>query len=563
MSKFDKSLESYINDSLTKISDRNSTISSHISSPSVASDVGRTVKIIDDAMSECLGAPAKVRDGKFNNPAMGTGMSNYMMSSGYFSNDFITFNRNELTAIYHGCWVFRKMVDIIARDLWTKGISISTDADTEQLQGIYKLYNKVKSSMVYSQSQARIYGGAAALIMVDDGELDLSKPLNLKNIRKGSPINFIVTDRWYGLEWSSEVVDDYGSSEFGKPKYYSFFIEGSNSLSGKKIHHSRVLRFINRRSPRIIEQQLQGWGISELEHVLQDLMNHENTKNSISGMLSKALLEIVKLEGMRNTMSGLSSGNPQASQMFASQMTALNNYRTSNKMVFMDKGDEYEKYEYSFSGLSEILESQKDIVAGAAEMPEVMLFGTNRAGLNGESPVELRIYSNMIAARQEQEIRPVIDKLLPIFYRICGLEIPEDLTYEFESLLDDTNESKQNALQSITSNVTNLIESGLITAETGLEEIRAVQKRTGFGLKITDRDVQLARETDKMRSENPEGDETSLLGETPEEEEDDSLQPNAGLTNKSVGQGKVADDYDSIKEQIIRATLRDKKKYFR
>ena len=569
MSKFDKSLETYINDSLGHMSSGSGAISAHISSPSMKGSIGEKAQLFDEAVNEGLGTAAKIKDGSFNNPAMGTGMSNYMMSSGYFSNNFITFNRNELTAIYHGCWVFRKMVDIVARDLWTRGISINTDSENEDLQGVYRLYNKVKSDMIYSQEQARIYGGAAALIMVDDGEQDLSKPINLKRIRKGSPINFIITDRWYGLEWSSEIVDDYGNREFGKPKYYSFFIEGSDSLSGVKIHHSRVLRFVNRRSPRIIEQQLQGWGISELEHVLQDLMNHENTKNSISGMLSKALLEIVKLEGMRNTMSGLSSGNPQASQMFAAQMTALNNYRTSNKMVFMDKQDEYEKYEYAFSGLSEILETQKDIVAGAAEMPEVMLFGTNRAGLNGDSPVELRIYANMIAARQDQEVRPVLDKLLPIFYRICGLEVPADLTYEFESLLDNTNESKQNALQSIVNNVTALMENGLMTAETALEEIRAVQKQTGFGLKIEDRDIELAKETDKLRKENPEGDETTLLGETPEEDEEGSSEPSEEATERpavgAVPKAKepVADDYDAIKEQIIRATLKDKKRYFR
>lgn len=569
MAKVDKTLETFINESMSKIRDRsqNVAVSASISSPSMNSETGKVARLFDEVVSEGFGTTAKIKDGSFNNPAMGTGYSNYMLESGYFMQNMITFNRNELTAIYHGCWVFRKIVDIPARDMWSRGITINNDRDSEELKQVYGLYNKVKSDMIYATQQARIYGGAAALIMVDDGEEDLSKPLKLKNIKKGAPINFVITDRWYGLEWSSELVDDYASPEYGLPMYYSFFVDGEEELIGQKIHHSRVLRFVNRRSPRIVEQQLQGWGISELEHVLQDLMNHENTKNSIASLLNKALMEIVKLEGMRNTMAGLSAGNPQSSQMFAAQMNALNNYRTSNKMIFMDKSDEYQKEEYSFSGLSDILNSQKDIVAGAAEMPEVMLFGTNRAGLNGDSPIELRLYANTILGRQDQEVRPVLDKLLPILFRICGMEVPKQLSYEFEGLLDVSNESKQSYLQSIVSNVIQLLDAGLITRKTALEEIQAAQKQTGFGLKIEQRDYDLVEEEDRLAKENPDGE--FDLGEPNENGEgnktEDIIENKTENINSSYDTSPVdsSDDYAELKERIIKATLKDKKKWIK
>lgn len=580
MATFDKSFESFLNESMS--SNRNNAdvrVSASISTYK-ESNIGEKSRLLDEAISEGLGTAAKIKDGSFNNPAMGTGYSNYMMSSGYFMSNMITFNRSELTSIYHGCWIFRKIVDLVARDMWARGITINNDKDPDELKQVYGLYNKVKSDMIFSQQQARIYGGAAALMMVDDGEEDLSKPLNLKKIKQGSPINFIITDRWYGLEWSSEVVENFGSPEFGKPKYYSFFIHGQEDLEGQKVHHSRVLRFVNRRSPRMIEQQLQGWGISELEHILQDLMNHENTKNSIASLLNKALLEIVKLEGMRNTMSGLSNGNAQASQMFAAQMTALNNYRTSNKLVFMDKNDDYLQEQYSFSGLSDILISQKDIVSGAAEMPEVLLFGTNRAGLNGDNPVEMKIYANMILGKQDQEVRPVLDKLLPVLFRICGMEVPKQLSYEFETLLDISNESKQNALSNIVSNVTTLLDNGLITKETAIEELLAAQKQTGFGLKFAERDTELARRDDKLAEETPEGSELGLDEDdeefteetvnTPQTvnssatEEVKKINKEGSLTPQQQDDIKDSDDdYAELKERIIRATLKDKKKYFK
>lgn len=566
MSIFDKSLESFINSNFGKNTEPDVRLSATISSPTKVNDsIGEKAKLFDEAVTEGLGTSAKLRDGSFNNPAMGTGVSNYMLSSGYFMNDMITFKRNELTAIYHGCWIFRKIVDIPARDMWARGITINNENDSQELKEVYGLYNKVTSDMIYATQQARIYGGAAALMMVDDGEEDLSKPLNLANIKKGTPIKFLITDRWYGLEWSSELVDNYRSGDFGLPKYYSFFIDGNESVEGERIHYSRVLRFTNRRSPRIIEQQLQGWGVSELEHVLQDLMNHENTKNSIASLLNKSLLEIVKLEGMRNTMSGLSAGNVNASQMFAAQMTALNNYRTSNNLVFMDKQDEYQKEEYGFSGLSDILNSQKDIVSGAAEMPEVMLFGTNRAGLNGDSPVELRLYASTILGKQNQEVRPVLDKLLPVLFRICGMDVPKNLSYDFEGYLDVSQESKQSALQSIVQNCITLMDAGLITRETALQEIQSAQKQTGFGTKIEQRDIDLAKDGDKYAKENPEGSELGLDGENNNNGEFTEGEENITENNTEDISNNVEDssDYDEIKNQIIKATLRDKKKWFK
>jgi len=552
MASFDASFEAFINSSpLTTKNNPNITISAYKSESDSLTNIGETARLLDSAMQEGLGVRRSIKDGSFNNPAMQTGTSNFMLNSAYFNNDLITFRRQELLAIYNGCWVFRKIVDIPANDMWSNGIDINCGGDNDiDLSQVYSLINRLKSKLIYATKQSRIFGGAASLIMVDDGEEDLSKPLNLRNIKKNSKINLLTTDRWYGLSWSSEVVTDFRSPEFGLPMYYSFFIDGVEETT--KIHHSRVLRYTNRKSPRIIEQQLQGWGISELEHVLQDLMNHENTKNSIASLLNKALLEIVKLDGMRNTMSGLSAGNAQSAQMFAAQMAALNNFRTSNKLVFMDKQDEYEKQEYSFSGLSEILVSQKDIVSGAAEMPEVLLFGTNRAGLNGDKPVELRIYDNTIQGRQDDECRPVMDKLLPVIFRCCGLEVPEDLSYEFISMLSDSDEVRQTYMTNLVQSLTTLMDNDLMTHVTALEEVKAAIKKTGIGTKITDADMEKAKAADAASEGSPGDDENSLNSEIESMENEQSTMPEETVPQQ--------DDYKKVTNMILKAALRDRKK---
>ena len=248
-----------------------------------------------------------------------------------------------------------------------------------------------------------------------------------------------------------------------------------------------------------------GWGLSELEHIFQDLLAHETTKNAINSLLDKSLLEIVKVRGMRSLMSGLAGGNATEQVRLTGTLSGLNTYRTVNSLVLLDTEDTYDRYEYGFSGLSEILEVQKDTIAGAAEMPKVLLYGDTKGGLSSDSPAELTFYAQTILGKQEQMCRPVLDKLLPIIFATEGIEIPRNMDYEFISLIEPTQDQKSNHLSNVISAVTTMVDSGLMTRKTALEEIQQIQKKTDFGTNITDRDVQKAENTDKAEEQNPDG----------------------------------------------------------
>lgn len=480
------------------------------------------------------------RDGTFNNPVMKTGSSDFAGNAAIYELSLVTLNRHLITAVYNANWVFRRIIDKIAQDMWSTGINITADTDPEKQKIIYTRLNRLKSELIYATKQSRLYGGAGSLIMVDDGETDLTKPLNLRNIKKGAKITLQTTDRWYGLEASSELVKNYRNPDFNTPKYYTFMFGESNSSI--RVHHTRVLRFTNRRSPRLIQQMLQGWGISELEHIYQELLNHDNTKANTAALVSKALLEIVQLSGMRGIMSGLSMGNTQQEAVLAGQIAGINNYRASNNLVFLDKDDSYHQESYSFAGLSEILNTQKESVAGAAEMPQVLLYGDTKGGMTSDSPAEMEFYAQTIKGKQEEDLRPVLDKLLPILFRVAGLDIPKDLDYEFESIAGMPQDRKINQLSSTLSAVTSLIDAGLITKETGLKEIQEVQKITGFGTNISDKDFELAKKGDEAADEMSEG--AELGGLVDEELDEEEVIP------------QKEDDYSEVKENLLKTKTR-------
>lgn len=489
-----------------------------------------------NAANDVISASMKINDGSFNNSKLKLGISDNNLNSSQYYLDMITFDRGTIIAMYHDSWVFRRIVDRVAQDMWSNGIVINTDLEADKVKLVYKKLSRLRSQLIYATQQARLFGGAASIIMVDDGEQDLSQPLNLQNIRPDSIIRLETTDRWYGLDQSTEIVTDYRSIDFGKPKYYTFYLD--NKVGGGtsvKVHHSRILRHTNRRTVKMLEVRLQGWGISELEHIYQTLLAHDTTNSASVSLVSKALLEIVKVSGMRGMMSGLSMGSTNAQAQLSGQLAAINNYRNLNNLVLMDKDDEYDRKEYSFTGLKELLENQQDLIAGAAEMPKILLYGDSKGGISSDSP-EMEFYAGTILGKQDLEIRPVLDKLLPIIFKVCGLEIPQQLDYDFVSIAGLSQDKKTNLLSTTVSAIQSLVSEGIMSKQTALEEIKQISDMTGFGTNICERDEELAKAMDEQK---------------PEEE---SEGPFGGDVEEEPQQPIVDNDYEEAKQEAINKT---------
>ena len=489
-----------------------------------------------NAANDVISASMKINDGSFNNSKLKLGISDNNLNSSQYYLDMITFDRGTIIAMYHDSWVFRRIVDRVAQDMWSNGIVINTDLEADKVKLVYKKLSRLRSQLIYATQQARLFGGAASIIMVDDGEQDLSQPLNLQNIRPDSIIRLETTDRWYGLDQSTEIVTDYRSIDFGKPKYYTFYLD--NKVGGGtsvKVHHSRILRHTNRRTVKMLEVRLQGWGISELEHIYQTLLAHDTTNSASVSLVSKALLEIVKVSGMRGMMSGLSMGSTNAQAQLSGQLAAINNYRNLNNLVLMDKDDEYDRKEYSFTGLKELLENQQDLIAGAAEMPKILLYGDSKGGISSDSP-EMEFYAGTILGKQDLEIRPVLDKLLPIIFKVCGLEIPQQLDYDFVSIAGLSQDKKTNLLSTTISAIQALVSEGIMSKQTALEEIKQISDMTGFGTNICERDEELAKAMDEQK---------------PEEESEGSF---GGGVEEEPQQPIVDNDYEEAKQESINKT---------
>ena len=357
-------------------------------------------------------------------------------------------------ALYNDSWVFRRAIDKPAQDEIAAGFTIHGNNDYSK---VYKLYNKNKSQLTDLLRWGALFGGSIAVFLFDNiSNEELAQPLNKEKI-KGHTFKLYVTDRWYGIAPSvSNLVENMKDIDFGKPKYYDIVMADGTQW---KVHHSYVLRYEHRTAPNLIKNgYLQGWGYAEGSHIINELARDDQLKSSITSLVNKALIEVIKMAGMRGVFMGTDVGSTQQLQK---RLEMVNWGRTFNSLTFLDKDDDYQQYQMTgLSGLSELLEKNMWIVSAALEMQGV-LFGDLKGGLSQESDAWRR-YSQTIYNRCDTYYRPIVQKYLTIVYIICDIEETPDFDFDYLDK-DERNNQKVQGINNLSQMLVNLNQNGIIS----------------------------------------------------------------------------------------------------
>ena len=139
-------------------------------------------------------------------------------------------NYNLFTSLYRSSWIARKIVDVFPSDMLKNWIKITSNIEPSQIKKIESVVRKTgtKRKLKEGLKWARLYGGAAGLILID-GQDDLSEPLDYDLIMPGSYKGLLVFDRWNGIYPDIELEDDINDTEFGLPKYYNISLSSKNT----------------------------------------------------------------------------------------------------------------------------------------------------------------------------------------------------------------------------------------------------------------------------------------------------------------------------------------------
>lgn len=411
----------------------------------------------------------------------------------------LTQNYALMNSLYRNHWIIKRIIDTVPEDICKNWITLKTQVAPNYLKRFDLLIRRTatRQKIIDALKWGRLYGGAAAIIMLDGHEDILHEPLDYDDIMPGSYCGLLVRDRWSGVMPGSTLITDPRDIEFGLPDYYQV---NNSDGSVVQVHHSRLLRFTGRDLPEWERQNEVMWGASEIEHVYDELKKRDNTSWNIANLVFRANLLTKTISGL-DEFTALSDVSVQSDTYKA--MQAQNWLMNNFGMYILNEGEQLDSKQYAFSGIAQVMEVFMYDIAGAAEMPFTKLFGRSPAGLNSTGESDLQNYYDSITQKQEAYLTPVLDKLLPIIAISEWGYLPEDFDYDYAQIGTLSNKDKSELADKGSEAIGKAYDRGLISARTALKEMRQQSDITGFFTNITDEDIERASDQPERLDEVP------------------------------------------------------------
>ena len=441
---------------------------------------------MDDTLEDTVNKMLGIANGSvamkdhYRNTLTATGTADKVetFSSYGFNND--TLNWPLWLALYNDSWVFRRAIDKPAQDEVNCGFTLH---GAEDYSRVYKAYGRYKTDLIRTLMWGALFGGSVAVMMFDTvSDEEMAKPIRLSKI-KGARMKLYVTDRWYGVSIvGSDTVQDMRDIDFGKPKMYNIVFADGKML---QVHHSYVLRYEHRTAPQLVKQgQLQGWGYAEGAHILNELSRDDQLKSSITSLVNKSLIEVIKMSGMRGVFMGADKGNEE---QLRKRLEMVNWGRSYNSLTFLDKDDEYDQREFSgLTGLAQLLETNMWLISAALEMQGV-LYGDLKGGLSQESDA-LRRYAITIENRCNAYYRPVLQKLLMVLFAMY--DIKGSVDFDFNSLVsEELNKEKVEAIGNFSRVLGDLVDKGIISKYQLAMSLQNLMSKDAIDIQFTEENL--------------------------------------------------------------------------
>lgn len=386
---------------------------------------------------------------------------------------------------YTGSWLIKKIITAPAEDMTREWIEMSWDGSDKEMKFVTDAEEAfdVRAKAFQALLWARMFGGCVIVIGIE-GQ-DLTTPLDLDTVEKGSLQYLYVLDRWR-ISWSGTITDkpeDMGSPNFGLPDMYII------AESSVRVHWSRIIRFDGSLLPYFLFRRNMMWHDSEIHAVEEAVKDYDAGKNGIGALLWEAVVDIIKAEGLAEKLS-TESGELEVQQRFVNAALGKSIFRT----LILDKEEEYEQKTVPFNnGAVEAVRHLMVDVCGASDIPTPRLFGQSPAGLTATGDSDVRNYYNHIGSKQNSQLRPPLMKLYAVLVRHALGRWPENFKLAFKPLWQmsdkerseiDLNRAKRDQLN---------IQSGIITEGVAAKEAKEDQiYRT-----MEDKDVAMAEELSK------------------------------------------------------------------
>lgn len=333
---------------------------------------------------------------------------NLLTWMGYKSNDRVTSQRflgcrsltqAELTDLYKGCGIAKRIVDLISDEMTRAWFCVEGDADDLIVQRLEEINAKKKIRELIRW--ARLYGGALAVVGIDDG-LKLERPVNENNIRS---IEFIhVFDR-HDITFNAmtDLYSDPNHPKYGTPEWYTI-----NTVNGsqRRVHATRTLPLYGETLPNRLMNDNQGWGDSVLQSCYTELRNLGGSYGSTANILQDFIQTILTIDNLSNLIQG------GQQDIIKRRLELIDTSRSVSNTILLDAQEEFQKSSSSVAGLDALIDRFGLALASVTGIPYSFLMGQPPSGLQATGQADIRMFYDMVRCQQEDNLQPILERLV-------------------------------------------------------------------------------------------------------------------------------------------------------
>lgn len=339
-------------------------------------------------------------------------------------------NQLDIDAAYRTSWLARKVIDIPAQDMLREWRFWQAENDQIELIEAEEKRLKLHKCMEQALRWARLYGGAAIIMGINQGTQ--STPVNVETLKQGS-LEFCHAVTRYELT-VAEMDKDPLSPGYRTPKSYR--INGGVAGGSVEIHPSRVIRFIGNEIPDAASMGGDGWGDPVWYTIRDAVKNCDMTAAGMASLVHEAKVDVISVPGLMENL-GTAEYESRLLKRFGLAMVQ----KSINSVLLLDggagdgkSGEVWSRKEMTFSGLPDVMKLFLAMAAGAADIPATRLLGKAPDGMNATGDGDLSNYHDMLASRQEMELRPALEQFDDVMIRSVLGKRPDEIYWSFAPL---------------------------------------------------------------------------------------------------------------------------------
>ncbi|MCP4051064.1 MAG: DUF1073 domain-containing protein [bacterium] len=287
---------------------------------------------------------------------------------------------------------------------------------------------------------ARLYGGAGIFLNIDDGEYP-SFPINFT---KAKSIKTIIALHRYELFAETQTVEkNIDNPNFGLPNYYR--IQKQNNGATSLIHHDRILRFEGAELPQTLFMRNGYWHDSVLSSLKNPIINYSQSHDMLASIIQDFRQKVMKIDQFAQMIAA------DEDDLLIKRMEIQDLIRSNFKTEMIDKEDELDIVQTSFSGINDALKMVNNRLVEASDFPHTVLLGESpKGGISDKGESQNRDWYDYVAEEQRDVLEEPINTLLEYLMKVkegpTKGKFLDSLSFEFLPLWQ-MSEEKQSEIQ--------------------------------------------------------------------------------------------------------------------